>query len=253
MSATPLPHDIDEHFREVSGRTYVLTLLQSLIRRRVLVSIYLPDSDVQYTSTVLSIDPQTGTFLLDELYPLSGHPKLEASGKLRLFAQLDGAALGFDATLQAVEHQEGLYYFSLLLPDKVSYLQRRDDHRVVVSRLAIHAELYDHNGKVHKVILNDISTGGINLVLPQGEEQAFHQNGVYSCILHLPGEEPFHCDIDICYKHQQGNDLIIGGSYVGLDTRSEHALRRVVVELERRLLRLRWEPTTPPQTKSESK
>lgn len=231
----------------------MLTLLQSLIRHRVLVSASLPDSDVQYTSTILSIDTQTDTFQLDELFPLSGHARLEAAGQLRLFAQLEGAALGFSTTLQAVEQQDGLFYFRMHLPETVNYLQRRDGHRVMVSRLSIHAELYDHHNKVHKATLNDISTGGINLLVTPADVEAFHQNGVYRCVLHLPGEEPFHCKVDICYKRQQGSGVILGGSYVGLDIRTEHALRRVVAELERRLLRLRWEPATPPQEASQAK
>lgn len=252
MSASPIQHETDERFKEVSGRTYVLTLLQSLIRKRVLVGVFLPDSDLQYTSTILSVDPQTDTLLLDELFPLSGHSRLEAARKLRLFAQFDGAALGFTASLQAVEQQDGLFYFRLQLPESVNYLQRRDGHRVAVSRLGIYAELYDRNNKVYKVVLNDISTGGINLLLTSEDEQAFHQNGRYRCILHLPGEEAFHCKLDICYKRAQGSETILGGSYVGLDTRSEHLLRRIVAELERRLLRLRWEPATPPQAESDS-
>jgi len=234
---------VDERFREVTEKNYILTLLQSLVRRRVLVSVYLPGSDIQYISTVLSLDPQNDTLQLDELFPLSGHPLLEKTGQLRLFAQLGGAALGFSAALEAVEQEQGLYYFRLQMPESVRYLQRRDDHRVSVARLEIHVELYDHGGKVHKGLLCDISTGGISLNIAAADEKAFHENGVYRCTLHLPGEEPFHSKIDICCKRRspQG-EHILGASYVGLDTRSEHALRRVVAELERRLLRLRWEP-----------
>lgn len=247
MPASLLQNQTDERFREVSGKTYVLTLLQSLIRRKLLVSVYLPDSDMQYTSTLLSIDTQGDTLELDELFPLSGHALLEKAGEARLFAHLGGAALAFTASLQEVEQRDGLFFFRLRIPAMVQYLQRRDGHRVVVSRLGIHAELYDHQGRVHKAGLQDISTGGISIGIPGEEGAAFHENGVYRCTLHLPGEEPFHCKLDISSKRpgQDGN-LIIGASYVGLEARGEQALRRVVAELERRLLRLRWEPAAAP-------
>jgi c-di-GMP-binding flagellar brake protein YcgR len=240
--------EFDERFREVTGKTYILTLLQSLVRRRLLVSIFLPGSDVQYTSTVLKVDSQDNSLILDELFPLSGHKLLEKVRQLRLFAHLGGAAMGFTTRLRAVESEEGLYYYRLEFPDSVNYLQRRDDHRVVVSLLKIHAELYDHQGKVHKGILQDISTGGISLKL--AEADAFHRNDVFRCTLHLPGEEPFHCKIDISSKRAAVDQVVVGGSFAGLDKRGEHALWRVVAELERRLLRLRWEPAAAPPEKA---
>lgn len=253
MSAAAQISEVDERFRELKGKTYIHTLLQSLVRRRVLVSIYLPGSDQQYISTVLSVDTTSETLLLDELFPLSGHPLLEKAGQLRLFAHLGGAALGFSTTLAGVEQEEGLYFFRLSLPESVNYLQRREGHRVTVLRLGIHAELYDHNGKVHKSMLHDISTGGIGLAVGQGEAGAFHKSGVYRCTLHLPGEEPFQCKLDVTSKRRSAEGAtLVGGSYVGLDSRSEHAMRRVVAELERRLLRQRWEPATPQQDESAS-
>lgn len=233
--------EFDERFREVTGKAYILTLLQGLIRRRLLVSISLPGSDLRYTSTVLNIDPSDNSLLLDELFPLDGHKVLEKVRQLRLFAHLGGAALGFTTRLLSVEQEDGLYYYRLQLPEAVNYLQRRDDHRVVVFPLAIHAELYDHHGKAQKAILHDISTGGISLHL--AEAGAFHRNDIFRCTLQPPGEAPLVCDIDIGSKRPagEGGGEIVGGSIVGLDKRAEHTLRRLVAELERRLLRQRWQ------------
>lgn len=252
MATGPAQQEFEARAREVTGETYILTLLQGLVRQRVLVGIRLPDSDIQYTSTVLNLDTQDKTLLLDELFPLQGHTIFEKTRQLSLFAHLDGAAVGFTAQLVALENDHGLTYYRLQLPQSIHYLQRRDGHRVRIAMLEVHAELYDHQGKVHRALVHDISTGGVSLKLTGGEEVKVSRNDIFQCTLHLPGEAPYSCSIDVNSKrHDIDKALIIGGSFVGLEKRDEHNLWRMVAELERKLLRQRWGPTTKPQKKPE--
>lgn len=241
MKSVRAKPQIDERFREVTGKTYILTLLQNLVRHKVLVSVYLPDTDTQYTSTVLSVNAQEGVLIADELFPQSGAALLEKAGELRLYGHFGGAALGFTTQLDSVVEEDGLRFYHLRLPEKVNYMQRRDDHRVVVARLGIRAVLYDHSGRAHAAKLYDISSGGIGLKVAQAA--LFHENAVYRCTLHTPGEEPFNCKVEICCRRTAaGVGEIVGGSFSELDSRTENSLRRLVAEFERRLLRLRWEP-----------
>lgn len=230
----------------MKGRTYVLTLLQSLIRRRELVSIMLQGSDVRFTSTVLSVDPHNNTLLLDDLYPQAGHELLLQAGEVQLFAHTGGGALEFAA--QLVEHEEvdGLSYFHLRLPETVNYMQRREGHRIVVAKLEIPAELYDQRGASHPARLYDISSSGIGFLISRNSE--FPVNTAVPCVLHFPAESSLSCKVEFCDRRHAGANIdIIGGSFVGLDAQKEHILQRCTADLERRLLRMRREPPNPPK------
>jgi c-di-GMP-binding flagellar brake protein YcgR len=246
LANNELQQEAEQDFREMKGRTYVLTLLQSLIRRRGLVSIVIPGSDVQFTSTVLSVDPQNSTLLLDELFPQAGHDLLLEAGELQLFAHTGGGALEFSARLAEHEEADGLTFYHLHLPEMINYMQRREDHRIVVSKLEIPAELYDLRGASHPARLNDISSSGIGFLISKSSE--FPLNTAIPCVLHFPAEASLSCKVEFCERRQAGTNIdIIGGSFVDLDAQKEHILQRCTADLERRLLRMRRGPPIPPK------
>ncbi len=246
MASTGLQNEAEQDFREMRGRTYVLTLLQSLIRRRELVSVMLPGSDARYTSTVLSVDPQTNTLLLDDLFPREGHEQLLRLGELQLFAHLGSGAMEFSARLDGVEETDGLSYFRLHLPETVNYMQRREGHRIVVAKLEIPAEVYDQRGASHPARVYDISGSGIGFLV--SKNNALPLDTVIPCVLHFPAESSLSCKVEFCDRRSAGANIdIVGGIFVGLDAQKEHILQRCTADLERRLLRMRREPISPPK------
>jgi flagellar brake protein len=246
VASTGLQHEAEHDFREMKGRTYVLTLLQSLIRRRELVSIMLPGNDARYTSTVLSVDPQNNMLLLDDLFPHEGHEQLIQLGEIQLFAHLGSGALEFGTRLDGVEEADGLCYFRLHLPETVNYMQRREGHRIVVAKLEIPAEVYDLRGASHPARIYDISSSGIGFLVSKNND--FPLDTVFPCVLHFPAESSLSCNVEFCDRRSAGANIdIVGGSFVGLDAQKEHILQRCTADLERRLLRMRREPLTPPK------
>ncbi|MGM0594025.1 MAG: flagellar brake protein [Pseudomonadota bacterium] len=234
----------NEAFQPLSDRTYILTLLQSLVRRRVLVSVWLPGSDLRHISTVLDLDPQGNTLLLDEIFPRQVDTPPTPATPLTFHAQMAGAELAFAAEVEARIEEEGLQFYRLRLPATVDYLQRREGHRVVVTALDIRAELYDHQGRAQRGQLYDISTGGASLLLPRAG--TFHPNDLFRCTLYLPGESPFSCKLDISSLREVEQGVVIGGSFAALGREAQRVLPRLVAELERRLVRRRWEPREQP-------
>jgi len=240
-----LQQESEPDFREMKGRTYVLTLLQSLIRRRELVSVMLPGSDVRFTSTVLSVDPQNSTLLLDELFPQAGHDLLVQAGEAQVFAHTGGGALEFVAQLATHEEADGLSFFHLHLPETVNYMQRREGHRIVVAKLEIPAELYDQRGATHPARVYDISNSGIGFLVSRNND--FPLNTAIPCVLHFPAEASLSCKVEFCDRRQAGANIdILGGSFTGLDAQKEHVLQRCTADLERRLLRMRRGPVIIP-------
>lgn len=246
MTSAGLQQETEQDFREMKGRTYVLTLLQSLIRRHELVSVMISGDDTRYTSTVLSVDTQSNTLLLDAIFPHAGHQLLQQVGEAQLFAHMGGGAMEFNAQLQNVEEVDGLSYFRLRLPETVNYMQRREGHRIVVAKLEIPAELYDLRGASHPARVYDISSSGIGFLVSKSND--FPLNETFSCVLHFPAESSLACKVEFCDRRSAGANIdILGGSFIGLDVQKEHILQRCTSDLERRLLRMRREPLTPPK------
>ncbi len=250
-----VPHhdSVKGRYREISGKTYVLTLLQRLVQQRLLVSIFLPGSKEHFTSTVLAIEPHAGYLLMDQVFPQQGQQLLQRSDRLHIYANLGGAALGFSTSVIAQEDENGLVFYRLSFPQSVNYLQRRDGHRVPVGALDIPVELIDHQGKVYKGRLHDISPLGIGVQLAQAG--AFDKNVTYRFSIYPPREEPIHTEVEICNsRREEGSDApIVGGLFTALDKRTQHNLERLVAEFERRLLRARWSPRPTVEAKDTAK
>lgn len=246
MASVGLSQETEQDFREMKGRTYVLTLLQSLIRHHELVSVMLPGSEIRFTSTLLSVDPQSNILLLDALFPQVGHDQLLQAGEAQLFAHMGGGAVEFSARLEGVEEADSLTYYCLHLPETVNYMQRREDHRIVVSKLEIPAEVYDLRGASHPARIYDISSSGISFFVSRSND--FPDKSVFQCVLHFPGESSLTCQVEFCDRRSAGANIdIVGGSFIGLDAQKEHILQHCTADLERRLLRMRREPATPPK------
>lgn len=246
MASVGLSQETEQDFREMKGRTYVLTLLQSLIRRYELVSVMLPGSEARFTSTVLSVDPQSNTLLLDAIFPQIGHEQLLQAGEVQLFAHMGGGAMEFSARLAGVEEADSLIYYRLHLPETLNYMQRREGHRIVVAKLEIPAEVYDLRGASHPARVYDISSSGISFFVSKSNDLPSKE--VFQCVLHFPGESSLSCKVEFCDRRSAGSNIdIVGGSFVGLDAQKEHILQRCTADLERRLLRMRREPIIPPK------
>jgi c-di-GMP-binding flagellar brake protein YcgR len=241
LATLPQHNNDAEQFREISGKPYVLTLLQRLVQQRLLVTLHLPGSDERYTSTVLDISPESDSLLLDEVFPQPGQGPLQPALELYLYANLGGAALACTTQLLARVEEGGMPCYRVALPEQVNYLQRRDGHRVPVASLGIPLTLLDHNGNAHKGRLCDISTGGIGLVLEGAVP--FAPQEIYRLTLQPPHESPLSLELEICTLRREGEGTVLGGAYTGLDKRTEHLIERLVAELERRQLRARWNPS----------
>lgn len=248
MALVPRPDSVKGDSREISGEIYILTLLQRLVRERPLVSVFFPDTSEHYTSTVLSIEPQAGYFLMDQVFPVKGQHLLRQSEHFLLCADLNGAALGFTSSVLARVEEGGLVYYRASFPKSINYLQRREGHRVQVRALDIPVELLDRQGKPCKGRLHDISPSGVGIQLDHAG--SFENKEIYRLGIYPPNEAPIHAELEVCCLRQEedSDTPILGGVFASLDKRAENNLGRLVAELERRLLRARWDLPSSDET-----
>lgn len=229
----------DPDARRLEGKSYALALLGRLIQQRVLVTIRIPGSQASHTSTVLSLDAPSNSLLLDELFPARERERLLSAGSVQLDAKLQGARLSCQLPLIAVEQIDGLSYYRMGMPESIDYLQRRQGHRVRVDSLAVVAEVYSSEGMALKGILYDISPLGLSIELK--DDQVFRNNELYRCTIYPPHEPPFFVRFEVCCRRHDAAKgcQVLGGNFIEMDKRDEHALNKLVTVLERQLLRSR--------------
>jgi len=152
----------------ITSLHHIEALIQRTISERLFVTVRLPGLDTDYNSTVLELDRDRGEFLLDELYPEDGHWRLQQLRELRLYAQMDSAELVFTSTVRDLGEEGGLVYYRVRLPERVSYYQRRQYHRVDADRV-VDVEVRLDDGSTDREPLagrlHDLSEGGISFWL----------------------------------------------------------------------------------------
>jgi c-di-GMP-binding flagellar brake protein YcgR len=242
ISSSP---DGDATTIKVEERNYVLTLLGRLVEHRVLLTVYLPDDPKSYTTTLLMVDPTANTLLLDEIFPLGGRPVIQAPCKLTIHARLAGSVLQATLSLQEVIEQDSLVFYRMHLPEAIDYGQRREGHRVQVAKLGVVVKIYRSDGMAEEAVLHDISPAGLSLAM--ADARTFLNTGSYRCTIYPPDDAPLNVRLEINGRRTDAVSAktILGASFTELDKRSEHALTKLVTELERRLLRHRWEKPAP--------
>lgn len=241
---------LSARFQPLHDPGYIATLFDRLIRRHVLVSLFFEGDPTRYISTIMSLEGDNATVLLDTPYPSAAQAKIAPGGRIQLEARVDGTALRCALNVRQLVDQQGMMLIRTELPASVDYAQRRQGHRVRIDTLAVPAEIYAADGMAYKGVIYDIATAGVSLVLE--DIRPFLNTEVYRCTLYPHGEPSFHSRIEICCRRHDAalGRYILGGSFVELDRRLEHNLNRLVTEMERQLLRSRRLPANSPENKA---
>ena len=130
-------HVVDSH--KAVEKLSAITTLYELLQDRALVSVTSQRTGRQYQSLILSIDMETQTFQLDELFPISAVTSLsktkhQPGDRYTLHYRQQGNILTFTTTLITTLPSSGAQYYLLTVPDLIEHTQRRQSKRVVLSR-----------------------------------------------------------------------------------------------------------------------
>lgn len=223
----------------VVDRTRLAGLLQRLADRRVPVSVSQPDSNDQYLSTILNVDPQAGVMTLDEPVRKASGVPLSIGDELGVFARLQGASVSFRCRVLDLGEMGGIAFYRVSFPEVLRYLQRRHAFRLSIHRLLqVPVTLESGNDGVFAGSLHDISVSGISIRLAPGLPLSRRQ-GPLDCVIEFPGESPLQCTVEVRnLRHDPvGNFDLLGTQFVSPDPRLAQRIGRIIMLLERRLIR----------------
>jgi c-di-GMP-binding flagellar brake protein YcgR len=226
----------------ISASAQIVSILKNLMKGRAMISVNLPHEEQQYPSAILKIDDSINAFYLDELNDAAAHQRFSAAKRIEVEARLDGVLVRFSSELQkAGKSKDGIGFYRAALPLFLFYFQRRDTHRIKITRQQPYL-----TGKLrsnHQPIdghLHDISIGGIGLI---SETKLILQRGdliVQNRFL-LPGGEEMHCDLEIRFLQEmkQQSILRIGCQFTQLTSSEQQLITQEIARLEREQLRVR--------------
>jgi|GEM_PF-4971715 len=195
-----------------------------------------------FTTMILNIDLERCLFLLDTPTPVDS--PLHSAEVLELQAYIDGPWIRFTAAIQAVIESQSYSYYYMRFPERIEYIQRRNNYRAHVAlSLYSHLLMRMEDAAVAEGIqadLLDLSEGGIGAWLPRNEPILLTTNAIYPALMQLPRT---HLEMKIEIRHVtqgiNGLGLRLGARFISLDPASRVIIRRQIIDLQRQMLRTR--------------
>ncbi len=227
-----------DNARIVRNAGQINSILRRLLKGRYPLTVRLPGRVGEYRSLVISLNTAAGRLQLDELYPERGHGFVRPGLLLRVISTAGGVETRFTAEIERTAIDNGIYYYVAPIPSEVLYHQRRQFVRVPLPMaMQEKVELWAEDDAPIPVRLTDLSAGGIGGHTLRGaplNRGALHRFG-----MRLRGHPPFRGELEIRFLQQDRTDrrLHFGAQFVGLKPAERRTLERVVLALQRKLLR----------------
>ncbi len=229
-------------FENVTIRSRQVALLKRFKDHFVTISVVLPDSQVEYTSAILSIRPDQDCLILDELKPEEGHHRFLETKECTIEIYYKGEGIRFTSQLLSKGMKDDIAYYKIELPRSIHHYLQRTSYRVPITlteKMPIYVRPMDQDSVEGEVI--DLSSGGIGFRLPRTPwTEALKQGDqIPSCRFVLNTGEAISCPVQIRFASRSKDKkyMRIGARFVDLDRAQIKMLERYIVTLDRERLK----------------
>ncbi len=214
-------------------------LLNKVRDKHSLIQISMPGVPEIFFSAILSINPDSEYILLDEINTKHGHELLLIHKKMHVVTKINGIEIRFSANLIDINNQHGSAVYKIAYPESIQYLQKRQNYRINIGLgIKIPIKLKREDGiPVYGHMINLSETGaGIELDSPCPVQKA---EILPYCELRIHEDDIIKCQLEIRYINDNNSKHIqrIGGQFIGLDGTQQRILSKLVIELQRDLMK----------------
>ena len=177
---------------QVHSRREIVKLLQSLSEHRQMISMVASLGDAAVVTSILEIDEGAGTLTIDCAQRERINERLLASDNLSFETALEQIRiLFFASSVRACEH-DGSPALQIALPKTLIRLQRREFYRVPTPMVnpafcTITIPPEEGTAQTIRVVLQNVSGGGIALIDEHGVLDATIGRIYRNCRIDLPG------------------------------------------------------------------
>ncbi len=229
----PAPADTDQYLEE---RKQIVGLLIQAYKAHVLLNVSFPAKKSHFSTALLGIYDEHGFLVLDELTPKSGHDLLLKLKRMHLTGRLQGVDLAFSSNLIETREKGGVAFYKVELPERIRYLQRRQDFRVNSrsTRISFHALRGKGTKQMIRGYVHDLSRKGVGVIL---EDDVDLQQGevLSNCIISIPGEGEALFSLEVRFNSSGNRRQLtrVGGCFKEIDSRSLQKIHNTLNEMER--------------------
>ncbi|MDO9372105.1 MAG: flagellar brake protein [Gammaproteobacteria bacterium] len=232
------PADYAVQAEKITAPARITTLLKRLLQARTLLAVGFPQVSDCYNSRLLSIQPDHGSMLLDELKPAAGHAHLVRLRTLHIQAQLRGVDIDFSARLIEAGAKDGIALYRIGLPSVLNYAQRRANYR---ARLGagerVPVTLKIKQGQILQGHLCDISASGLSAVFDLPAAVLAQGDLIPRCMIRFaPGDEASSAlEVRFVTTETHSGQWRVGGNFIKMERVEQNRVEHFVAALDREM------------------
>ncbi len=215
----------------------MMALLRALAARRNPAHLYFGETDDRVETEFLGVNPHYEELVFSPGPDPDALERLLTAGSFGVETTLDSIRMMFIATHAEDTQFKGMRALRARIPDQLARMQRREAVRVAAPKekpsyctMKVSAE---HESRLR---VDDISVGGLGLILEAPEAGIGAGKTFHECSLELPGIGLMRCTLQIMYVNESAADPAqrrIGSRFVDLPGLSREQVRSYVARLER--------------------
>ena len=215
-------------------------LLKKVSAKHSLLSVIIESHDEFYGSTIIEINEKENYLVIDELYPIEGHEKIQTGTRLIFDTQYQGAFVNFVGIVEAIGENEKAAYYKIGIPKEVEYHQRRNTYRIATSvSEPIAVTLVNEDEIMIKGELRDISHGGLCLrVNALSHISLQSEDYIPTCLIQVSHSRKILSSINLCHveKINETGSLRIGAEFANMSKIDRRELEHLIATLEREII-----------------
>lgn len=223
----------------VNNHAKIVEVLGLLKQEDAKLKINFAGSKKDFSSHIIAVDKKNLCFTLDEIFPEDAHLLFSRSGNLIAQSKVQGATVSFQSSLIRASRSRQFTTYVCDIPDSISYIQRRNEYRVLVPSAHLVRAVAQHapsrqilQGRVHDISLNGICLAFKSRHIIKPGEQLTH------CKLPVGSDQVITFTLEVRHIESNSTDTIhVGGKFSDLTARSSELISRFVRELERIAIR----------------
>lgn len=220
------------------------TLLEQVFSRHCLLDLRFESTADAYQTVIIELVPEQAYMVLDELVPRSGNALTAHTPKISLTTRVDGMTVTFSSAICACGDDNHSPYYKVPYPKKIGSSQRRREFRVRVPiNRGVQMRFNSSDGILLSGEVRDLSAHGFCSRLNHGEVGRLADNSRHQghCDIAFPDGNSISATVEIRHVVPGSGRIapLIGAFFVDLDARTERAIERYVVLLDREQARLR--------------
>lgn len=233
-------HDSD---LQITAPLEIRSILRLLNERSPLIHLQVPNQQAGILTTVLRVDEQTHTLIIDRASEEDLNQRLLRADTLSLDAQLDGVRVFFSVQKAQACLFEDKPALEIPFPQSITRVQRREHFRIDIPLSDVAICTLQMPTAPYKLKLNirDISSGGLSLldhahVLTDSLGCVFEH-----CLLELQDLPPMRISIKVvrAVPEQLANEkqaLRVGCEFTHISNQDRIVLQRYIGQLERKAI-----------------